>query len=99
MLTEKFIKKYGIPVTLLVVSVILVGVPLLMAVLWSLVNPDYPWSYPAVFPTHLSLFQWDFVFKFSDIVEAIITSYSLAPVVTLLVLYLGSTNSLCNRHL
>jgi putative spermidine/putrescine transport system permease protein len=84
MLAGKFIKKFGIPVTLLIVSIILVGVPLLMAVLWSLVNPDYPWSYPAVFPTHLSLFQWNNVFKFSDIVKAIITSYSLAPVVTLL---------------
>jgi putative spermidine/putrescine transport system permease protein len=83
-LAGKFIRKYGIPVTLLIVSIILVGVPLLMAVLWSLVNPDYPWSYPSVFPTHLSLFQWDNVFKFSDIVKAIITSYSLAPVVTLL---------------
>lgn len=81
---SKFISKYGLPSILLVVSLILVGAPLLMAVLWSLVNPDYPWSYPAVFPTHLSLFQWDFVFKFSGIVEAIITSYSVAPLATLL---------------
>jgi len=81
---SKFMTKYGLPVILLIVSIILVGAPLLMAVLWSLVNPDYPWSYPAVFPTHLSLFQWDFVFKFSGIIEAITTSYSIAPLVTIL---------------
>ena len=79
----KYMKKYGLPVTLLIVSIIVVGVPLLMAVLWSLVNPDYPWSYPAVLPTHLSWFQWDNVFRYSDIVKAMATSFTLAPVVTI----------------
>ena len=80
----KFSKKYGLPVTLLIVSLILVGVPLLYAVLWSLVNPDYPWSLKAILPTHLSLFQWIQVFKFSDIIKAMITSFSIAPLVTIL---------------
>lgn len=86
---SKFMKKYGWPITLLIVSLILVGVPILMAVLWSLVNPDYPWSYTSVFPTHLSLFQWKNVFKFSDIVKAMITSFTLAPVVTIFSLILA----------
>ena len=96
MVISKFISKYGIPTILLIVSLILVGAPLLMAVLWSLVNPDYPWSYGAVLPTHLSLFQWDFVFKFSGIIEAIITSYSIAPLVTILSFILALPTAYAN---
>lgn len=80
---SKFANKYGLPVTLLIASIIIVGVPLLMAVLWSLVNPDYPWSYKSIFPSHLSLFQWKNVFEFSDIIRAMTTSFTLAPIVTI----------------
>jgi putative spermidine/putrescine transport system permease protein len=73
----------------LIGCIILVGAPLLMAVLWSLVNPDYPWSLKALFPTHLSLYQWQHVFKYSDIVKAMITSFTLAPCVTVLSLILS----------
>lgn len=59
-------------------------VPLFMAVMWSLVNPDDPWSPPAVLPPSFSLAQWKYVFEFSDIVRAILTSFALAPVVTVL---------------
>jgi len=81
---SKYVKKYGLPLTLLITSIILVGAPLLMAVLWSLVNPDYPWSFQALFPSHLSLYQWKHVFKYSDIVKAMVTSFTLAPFVTVL---------------
>ena len=81
---SKFMKKYGWPVTLLIGSIIVVGAPLLMAVLWSFVNPDYPWSLSQLFPTHLSLYQWEHVFKYSDIVKAMGTSFTLAPCVTIL---------------
>jgi len=80
---SKFVHKYGFPVMLLIASIIIVGVPLLMAVLWSLVNPDYPWSYKSIFPSHLSLFQWKNVFEFSDIIRAMTTSFTLAPIVTI----------------
>ncbi len=69
--------------------VLWIGVPLLMAVLWSLVNPDYPWSYPSVLPSHLSLAQWKYVLQYTDIVQAIVTSYSLAPLATLLAFLLS----------
>ncbi len=62
--------------------VLWIGVPLLMAVLWSLVNPDYPWSFPQVFPSHLSLVQWDYVFEFTDIISAVATSFTIAPLAT-----------------
>jgi putative spermidine/putrescine transport system permease protein len=59
------------------------AVPLFMAVMWSLVNPDDPWSPPAVLPPSLSLAQWRYVFEFSEIVRAVITSFVLAPIVTI----------------
>lgn len=58
------------------------GVPLFMAVMWSLVNPDDPWSPPAILPPSLSLAQWEYVFTFSEIVKAVSTSFLLAPIVT-----------------
>ena len=58
------------------------GVPLFMAVMWSLVNPDEPWSPPAILPPSLSLAQWKYVFEFSEIVTAVSTSFILAPIVT-----------------
>ena len=72
--------------SLLVVALLLVWtlVPLFMALMWSLVDPDNPWSPPAVLPPSLSLAQWIFVFKFSNVVSAVGTSFALAPVVTLL---------------
>ena len=62
--------------------VVWTGVPLFMAVMWSLVNPDDPWSPPAVLPPSLSLAQWEYVFTFSEIVQAVSTSFILAPIVT-----------------
>jgi putative spermidine/putrescine transport system permease protein len=60
------------------------AVPLFMAVMWSLVNPDDPWSPPAVLPPSFSLAQWEYVFTFSEIGRAIATSFILAPIVTVL---------------
>jgi putative spermidine/putrescine transport system permease protein len=59
-------------------------IPLFMAVMWSLVNPDDPWSPPAVLPPSFSLAQWKYVFAFSEISRAITTSFILAPVVTVI---------------
>ena len=70
---------------LLIIALLAVwtAVPLFMAVMWSLVNPDDPWSPPAVLPPSLSLAQWRYVFEYSEIVRAVGTSFALAPVVTL----------------
>jgi putative spermidine/putrescine transport system permease protein len=69
---------------LLIIALLVIwtAVPLFMAVMWSLVNPDDPWSPPAVLPPSLSLAQWKYVFEFSEIGKAMITSFVLAPVVT-----------------
>ncbi|WP_375450052.1 ABC transporter permease [uncultured Devosia sp.] len=72
--------------TLLVIALLIAWtvIPLFMVVMWSLVNPDDPWSPPAVLPPSLSLAQWHYVFEYSNIVNSVITSFTLAPVVTLL---------------
>lgn len=77
------------PLLMLFGAIVIIGLPLLMAVLWSLVNPDFPWSYPDIFPARLSLFHWDYVFRFTDITKAIITSYTIAPLATILAFILS----------
>ena len=71
---------------LLIIALLVIwtAIPLFMAVMWSLVNPDDPWSPPAVLPPSLSLAQWEYVFTYSEIVKAVITSFLLAPIVTVL---------------
>jgi putative spermidine/putrescine transport system permease protein len=72
-------------IALIIIALLAVwtAVPLFMAVMWSLVNPDDPWSPPAVLPPSLSLAQWKYVFTFSEIGRAVATSFILAPIVTL----------------
>ena len=77
------------PLLMLFGAIVIIGLPLLMAVLWSLVDPDFPWSYPDVFPTRLSLYHWDFVFRFTGITKAIITSYTIAPLATIMAFILS----------
>ncbi len=60
------------------------GVPLLMAVLWSLVDPDNPWSHPDFLPPSLSWAQWEHVFEYSSIDRAVVTSFTIAPLATIL---------------
>ena len=68
----------------MIVLILWVGIPILMTVMWSLVDPKNPWSYPNVFPPSFSLAQWKFVFDYTNIVRALRTSYSLAPLSVLL---------------
>jgi putative spermidine/putrescine transport system permease protein len=76
---------YGLLTLFFVISQLLwVGVPILMTVLWSLVDPEYPWSFPNLFPEKLSWAQWIYVFKYTNIVRALETSYTVAPVAVFL---------------
>ena len=65
------------------------GLPILYAVLWSLVNPDYPWSYGHALPQHVSLFQWRYVFEHTTIVQSIANSFFIAAVSTLCCFFLA----------
>lgn len=76
---------YGLLTTFfIIVQLIWIGTPILMTVLWSLVNPDYPWSFPSLFPEKLSWAQWKYVFKYTNIIRALKTSYAIAPFAVLL---------------
>jgi putative spermidine/putrescine transport system permease protein len=80
---------YSVPLLLFGLFLVEVGVPLVMAVLWSLVDPEHPWSYPDPFPRHLSWFQWQYVFEYTGVVQAIGTSLSLAVMSTVVAFVLA----------
>jgi putative spermidine/putrescine transport system permease protein len=63
----------------ILVQIVWVGTPILFAVLWSLVDQKYPWSYPDLFPPKLGFASWAYVFKYTNIRRALITSYTIAP--------------------
>lgn len=73
-----------IPYAIAAIAVVWIGLPIMYAVLWSLVNPEYPWSYPDVFPQHVGFYQWERVFKYTNILSAVKNSVIIALVVTLL---------------
>ena len=63
-----------------VVMLIWLVVPFIMALLWSMVDPSTPWSYPDLFPKKLSFERWRIVWETSSLPQALLNSYSLAPV-------------------
>lgn len=77
----------------MIVLILWVGIPILMTVMWSLVDPKNPWSYPNVFPPSFSLAQWKYVFDYTNIGRALRTSYSIAPLAVLLSLVLSLPTS------
>ena len=75
---------YLVPAAIGFIAFAWVAVPVGMAILWSLVNPDYTWSYPDILPTHIGLYQWDRIFNYTNIVSAIGSSVFIAAAATLL---------------
>ncbi|TNH01588.1 ABC transporter permease [Testudinibacter sp. TR-2022] len=73
----------------IVVNAIWLLVPLLMAVLWSLVDPEHPWSYPDLFPQSLSFARWSDIWQNTSLPEAMFNSYSIAPTVAALAILLA----------
>ncbi len=73
----------------IVVNILWLFVPLAMAVLWSLVDPEHPWSYPDVLPPVLSLGRWVDVWQNTSLSEAMINSYTIAPVVAVVTILLS----------
>ncbi|WP_421724811.1 ABC transporter permease [Bauldia sp.] len=66
-----------------------VMVPLAMGLLWSLVDPAFPWSYPDLLPRSLSFHNWENVFRITNVVGAIQTSFTIAPLATILAFLLS----------
>lgn len=65
-------------------------VPLAMALLWSMVDPSMPWSYPDLFPKKLSFERWRIVWETTSLPKALLNSYSLAPVAGICTLLLAA---------
>lgn len=59
-------------------------VPLVVGVLWSLVNPRAGWFPPNLVPPSLSLANWRAMFSVPEMGEAAIASFTIAPIVTVL---------------
>lgn len=64
-------------------------IPFALAVLWSLVDIDHPWAYPAVLPPVLSFTRWVEVWNTTALPQALVNSYTLAPCVAILTLILS----------
>jgi len=65
-------------------SVVALIVPLVLGALWSLVDPENGWFWPAIIPPSLSLANWKTVFSLPEIGSAFVYSFTIAPIVTVL---------------
>jgi len=63
--------------------------PIVTAVLWSLVDPDVGWFPPDVVPASLSLANWDHMLAIPELLESLGRSLVIAVLVTLLCTVLG----------
>jgi ABC-type spermidine/putrescine transport system permease subunit II len=81
-------------------SVILI-IPLIVGVLWSLVNPQTGWFPPAILPPSLSLANWRAMLSVPEMGNALAMSFLIAPIVTGLcsVLALPTGYALARRRL
>ena len=74
---------------LLAISFIWLAIPFALAVLWSLVDPGTPWSYPDILPPVLSFNRWMQVWTTTSLPTALLNSYLLAPSVAICALVLA----------
>lgn len=73
----------------ILVNFVWLVLPFIMAGLWSLVDPDHPWSYPDIFPPVLSFERWSYVWEHTALKEAMFNSYTIAPIVSLVAILLA----------
>lgn len=73
----------------LIANFVWLGLPFGMAILWSLVDPDHPWSYPDLFPQVLSFNRWLLVWDKTSLSHALFNSYTIAPAVAVVSLLLS----------
>ncbi|GFN24242.1 ABC transporter permease [Thermanaeromonas sp. C210] len=68
-------------ITLLLISIV---VPLIVMVLWSLIDPQVGWEYPDLYPKAFSLHFWRHLLSLEEVPRAMALSFTIAPVVTIL---------------
>lgn len=81
-LTRRMLR-FLLPSALILLFVVWIGLPMLMAFLWSLVDPAYPWSYRTVWPESLSFHHWNRILTGTGIIRAIGNSFLIAGVTIL----------------
>ncbi len=69
-------------------------IPFAMAVLWSLVDPSRPWTADQLLPPAMPFFRWRDMWAHSGLKQALLTSYSLAPLAAILCITLALPTSL-----
>ncbi len=74
--------------------------PLALAVMWSMVDPDYVWSYPDLFPKVLSFKRWGLLWETTTLKQSMANSYLLAisAAFTTLLLSLPTSYALGRMH-
>jgi multiple sugar transport system permease protein/putative spermidine/putrescine transport system permease protein len=75
--------------TLFGVAVLVFLVPIGVAVLWSLVDPDEGWFPPDILPPSYALANWRALFAVPELANACVTSFAIASMVTVLCALLG----------
>ena len=78
---------------ILIISFVWLVVPFTMAVLWSLVDPSEPWTVDKIFPPVMSFYRWNYMWENSNLKEALLNSYVLAPSTALFCLILSMPTS------
>jgi ABC-type spermidine/putrescine transport system permease subunit II len=74
---------------LLAGAIALFIVPIGVAILWSLVNPEEGWFPPDILPPSYSLANWRALFSVPELTDACVTSFVIASLVTILCALLG----------
>jgi len=78
-LTKRMLR-FLLPAALLILFFMWIGLPMLMAFLWSMVDPAYPWSYRYMWPQQLSFHHWNRILTGTGIIRAIGNSFFIATV-------------------
>jgi ABC-type spermidine/putrescine transport system permease subunit II len=73
----------------LVAALAIFGLPILVAVCWSLVDPEVGWFPPNIFPSAFSLANWRALLAVPEMAHAFATSFIVGMLVTILCLVLG----------
>jgi putative spermidine/putrescine transport system permease protein len=76
-------------VLLLMACMVWLVLPFAMAVLWSLVDPVEPWTADRLLPPVMSFARWTDMWQNSLLKDALLASYTLAPLAALLSLALA----------
>lgn len=74
-------------------ALLVFGLPIVVAILWSLVDPNTGWFPPDVFPSRLSLANWQALLAVPEMSQAFGVSFFVATLVTLVCLVLGLPSS------